>query len=855
MSNSRLENELNQLPVIRREARGVGKSYELVQTANRSWARIENPNPVFEPHEAGDLPILVYGGDHPNDQWWGTNGQNGRAKLFMDRRLPWYIAINLLEDDPNGEGVGGTGRMTWAQLRYLQDRGCEITSHGNRHIGRWNKIASGITVAYIGAGTGCTLSLSSSAPRTLTTSVTGGPGGENLNLDLTNASYDTVSELVAALNAFGSGSVYRARAAGELLGTEQSKNLVPITSVQIRQATLSASPDASSATGTATFLVGRNLAISTGIVVQYHQTEAASNIRTASIEKTSGNKLNLYEDGVLVVQYDLTNASFDTLTEVVAAIDARSNWDAALCDNGYTVDGTQGSANNNYCLGTELSVGLNDTETSDCTNKFVRIDMGLPSSYIISRCMQRVVDVAAQNGVYINAFQQSGGDFYPWLPRGVGIHNSYRGDSLSRSSVQPMQLPAYMAGEAGSHVLYRGMNTSMSYAKVKAYLDAMVDSGPFIWTSLAHMLTPDPANVSGLNLQSSANATADFTEAVEVPFLNYLQGLRDQGKIEVLTPSQAYKAARLRRKPQNYVFNPRFINSGDTLSGITSDGERLPGWIVTSTGTTLTYDATDSSLTIVGTAGQLLFIKQDVQLEPGETYIMGCTLIFLGGGTVTNGVRIGLQTRRGRWKNLRLALSNYITSAYRKTTGELSFLYTHPNRGQGFTGYIKGLNQEPFNLSTNKNIRLSIDALGNSTDIDCSVGGASAAGARTAYDVANAINAALLTDVTYGGASPKRTEYATIARAENGRVILQAPFRHGSGASQNVGMRLVNGSTADACNTIFGSVAANVSLGEEYLADPSQPNEHPMFFAIEANNIAGESVKVLRPYIQLWRPY
>jgi len=57
--------------------------------------------------------------------------------------------------------------------------------------------ASVFAIKYTGTGAAATMSISGN---TLTTSVTGGPGGENLSFDLTNASYDTMSELVATIN-------------------------------------------------------------------------------------------------------------------------------------------------------------------------------------------------------------------------------------------------------------------------------------------------------------------------------------------------------------------------------------------------------------------------------------------------------------------------------------------------------------------------------------------------------------------------------------------------------------------------------------------------------------------------------
>ena len=55
-----------------------------------------------------------------------------------------------------------------------------------------------LTIQYVGAGAACTMNITNTA---LTTTVTGGPGGQNLNLDLTALATDTLGELVAVIAA------------------------------------------------------------------------------------------------------------------------------------------------------------------------------------------------------------------------------------------------------------------------------------------------------------------------------------------------------------------------------------------------------------------------------------------------------------------------------------------------------------------------------------------------------------------------------------------------------------------------------------------------------------------------------
>jgi peptidoglycan/xylan/chitin deacetylase (PgdA/CDA1 family) len=79
----------------------------------------------------------------------------------------------------------------WPALADIAARGHEITCQSRNHPNMTELDA--LVIQYVGAGSACTMTISGN---TLTTSVTGGPGGEELNIDLTNTSYDRLSELV-----------------------------------------------------------------------------------------------------------------------------------------------------------------------------------------------------------------------------------------------------------------------------------------------------------------------------------------------------------------------------------------------------------------------------------------------------------------------------------------------------------------------------------------------------------------------------------------------------------------------------------------------------------------------------------
>ncbi len=81
-----------------------------------------------------------------------------------------------------------------AEIQGWRAAGHDPTSHSWSHSYYTN--TSWLTVQYIGAGTAASMSLSGNI---LTTNVTGGPGGENLSLDLTNPAYNTIHALALFL--------------------------------------------------------------------------------------------------------------------------------------------------------------------------------------------------------------------------------------------------------------------------------------------------------------------------------------------------------------------------------------------------------------------------------------------------------------------------------------------------------------------------------------------------------------------------------------------------------------------------------------------------------------------------------
>lgn len=104
--------------------------------------------------------------------------------------------------------------------------GQDINSHSWSH--QYYTNLGAFTLQYTGTGTAATVSVSGNH---LTTTVTGGPGGENLNLDLASAAYDTMSELVATINGR---SVYTAVQDGNCQGVAHSIGLADVATQSIK---------------------------------------------------------------------------------------------------------------------------------------------------------------------------------------------------------------------------------------------------------------------------------------------------------------------------------------------------------------------------------------------------------------------------------------------------------------------------------------------------------------------------------------------------------------------------------------------------------------------------------------------
>lgn len=147
------------------------------------------------------------------------------ADGFVDSLLPEFTARGLKMSIGFTTGYALSTSLIPKVLEWIGS-GHDINSHSWSH--QYYTSPNAFTLRYTGAGTAATASL---AGNRLTTAITGGPGGENLDLDLNNATYDTVSELVATINGRG---VYAATQDAGAQGAAHSFTLADVTTQNIK---------------------------------------------------------------------------------------------------------------------------------------------------------------------------------------------------------------------------------------------------------------------------------------------------------------------------------------------------------------------------------------------------------------------------------------------------------------------------------------------------------------------------------------------------------------------------------------------------------------------------------------------
>jgi len=222
---------------------------------------------------------------------------------YVDSWLPQFDSRGLQPSIGIVTGYSPSSAMI-AKFQEWINAGRDVNSHSWSH--QYFQPATAFTIKYTGTGTAATMTISGT---TLTTTVTGGPGGQNLTFDLTNASYNTIANLVSAINAAGGYT-----AAQVITTATDSVTLAPISAQDIKSATDSA---------------------------QFRQASVFSvryvGTGTAATMSVSGTTLTLAVTGGPGGEnwsFDLSNPAYDTISELEYTISQKSGYQASMVSTG-----------------------------------------------------------------------------------------------------------------------------------------------------------------------------------------------------------------------------------------------------------------------------------------------------------------------------------------------------------------------------------------------------------------------------------------------------------------------------------------------------------------------------------------
>jgi|GEM_PF-2821492 len=758
-----------------------------------------------------DGSLLTIGGDHPYDQWWGTNGKNGMAAMYLDRGIQPYLAVCWDDSVDNTSGVGATlgrdnqGMMSLDQALKLQEWGVQFVSHGARHTHYWETFNTGIRVRYTGTNTQPTVHITGGVMTLATTSPA-------TSVAITLASHPTVNDLVAAIAALDGtpnlNGTWRCIPATELTGLESTENLLPLQAPRRNDAAFY--PGESR-------LSGQCFALSGGLLLRY--TGTAYKEVAVTCNDTSNN-LGIYADGARLLS-TTTNASLATIAAAVNALNL-AGLTCLVMDNGRSAQSIGGSTAVNpgqsiretYCFGDENGLGLRRNDFTIVSYFGTHLDMGVGFAYAVRRSIEAVKERAAAAGITLHGFAQSGGRFYPWLLRSMGDeHEFWRGDRSymeGSGGLSPHAMPANKTPLHTGHFTSRSPSSSLPYGEddVKAIIDALADNKGWAACWLNHLLTPTPADKSGYEVTTQIEySDADQDEGPFNRQLAHAAAARDAGLIRIVGPSDFNRLRHASRGPANLVFNPKFRNGrANNLLGITSalngaSGVAMPGWKIASDAadwTAFSVDASTRELTLTSNgvlAANKTPLGFNLYLEPGKTYMIGASLDLRQWGTgLSRNVRFNLYPLHTGFGDPvaqgEAALASYGWSG--QFQGDASFMFTVPVAEPMSPARIISP-AGPFTITAGHTITVSVDALAASAPITLG-------GLTTAKQIAAAINTAMASDATYG----PLTRYHDIARAEGERLVIEAPQIKVTAETTGSQMTLANG-TGTPLASVFGA--------------------------------------------------
>jgi len=226
------------------------------------------------------------------------------SSQYVDSWLPQFDQRGLQPSIAVVTGYDGSTQMIPKFQEWI-NAGRDLNSHSWSH--QYFQPGTGFMIKYTGSGSAATMTIAGNA---LTTTVTGGPGGENLSFDLTNPAYSTISSLVTAMQARSGYTVAAASCIPPVCTPGDSVTLSPVTNQDIKSATYSAQYRNAS-----TFWV-RYVGIGTAATMSVSGTTLTTTV-------TGG-------PGGENLSFDLTNAAYDTMSELASTINGRSGYQAAM---------------------------------------------------------------------------------------------------------------------------------------------------------------------------------------------------------------------------------------------------------------------------------------------------------------------------------------------------------------------------------------------------------------------------------------------------------------------------------------------------------------------------------------------
>lgn len=735
---------------------------------------------VARPYDA-DTPVLVIGGDHPYRQW-GMPRQPGLGQAYLDHGITPYLATN--SSTTGGASPGNNDNLSWSEIAYLQKNGVEVVAHGHDHVQAWERQNIGVRIQYGGPNATATVHIQTSGANGVLTLTDSG----STAITLTGKTLLQVKAEVEAV------AGWTFTVAEVLTGSESANNLLRLVSARTIRT-------GGNAVTTATYF-----ACSGGIQIAYTGTSYTH----VYLRRRDTNALEIYGDGQRLSSLDLTGAANDTLAELAAVIGALSGFSCKVFDNNRAAEVTA----INYLQGDELSTNLVETRYVEVGSRPGNLQAGLPLWYVVERQFVKCQEVAAQNGVVLRDYAQSGGEIHPWTLNGHHSYGFHRIESFLRSyapKAVPLATPVNWMPHKNTAPRDDGTQPYSREALI-AMVDALCASPGWCQNILIHSIIPDGTMEDRYPALAYAASDQDIYADDFFALLEHIKKKIAAGELEVWTHRQMLLRRMSKAPPRNLIFNAALkAITGSLILSSADLGRAMPGWAVLANNSHASAcSVANGVFSITSTnAGPIDVLQTEVILQPGKTYEIGA-LVEIDGvhATPANSiVTVKLQSKRGTWggvgdgvldfrHGVALATSTAVTSRVAHMTSRVTVPnYPGPTPARAIGSVVI----TTLDLSTNKNVRIQIDSKTALDNIDCSAGAVNPA-AVTPTEIATAINTALRNSSTYG------LEYANVASVSGGKIVLTAPTA-GRASDLVAGFTVVPSAatSASAFTSIFGN--------------------------------------------------